>query len=459
MSQTAADLRSLVARRVGTKRRVAVLAADPALAAALEANGCTLLLDPALDALKDFRPEVVVAFDGLLSAEGGFAVLGDAAPEAELVFSFANAASAAVLLGALEGHSPPPTASERDVAAALARAGYATLSRDVVVTPHAPTGLSADTEAALRALLEQLNPSAAVDRLLLVARRGVEASEPDRVEGLLSVVVSAGVDLPALEGTLASALTQPRRPLELLVASALPDDVVERALEKAKLRAHVTASAVRSDAPDFTGRTNLALEQARGQYLAFLEAGDLVAPQHFSTLVQRLADGTAAWAVGVCRAGGAEPVLPPRFSTGEFLRAGAFERCAWVVDRERVGAFPLRFAEGVPSPQALFFARLAALFEPAWVPGSVGVERPQASAESAASLLEAMRARPLRALTTLEALLREPAKPELRELLTEAIDAKSPAAGRAFKSVEAMVRRVARAAADARESARDELKK
>src|SRR5512141_2478923 len=122
MAQTAADLRSLVARRVGAKRRVAALAADAPLAAALEANGCTVLMAPSLDALKDFRPEVVVACDGLLSAEGGLAVLGDAAPEAELVFSFANAASASVLLGALEGHSPPPTVSEQDVAAALARA-------------------------------------------------------------------------------------------------------------------------------------------------------------------------------------------------------------------------------------------------------------------------------------------------------------------------------------------------
>jgi len=165
---------------------VALLAADPSLSAALEQNGCTVLIDPeSLEALTEFHPDVVVAFDGL-AAEGseGFSRLATAAPGAELVFSFANASSASVLLRALLGASPGKASSERDVRAWLRSAGFVVSARDVVVTPQSSSGLCADTEAALRQLFEQLNPDAAADRLLLVARRGAEAVPPERTAGL-----------------------------------------------------------------------------------------------------------------------------------------------------------------------------------------------------------------------------------------------------------------------------------
>ena len=180
--QTVGDLRTLVTRRAGLRRKVALLAADDSLKRALEQNGCTVLVDPeSLDAVTAFHPDVVVAFDGF-AAEGaaGFTRLAQAAPGAELVFSFANASSSSVLLRALLGVSPAPTSSERDVRAWLREAGFVVSTRDVVVTPHVDSGLSADAEAALRQLFEQLNPDAAADRLLLVAKRGAEASLPER---------------------------------------------------------------------------------------------------------------------------------------------------------------------------------------------------------------------------------------------------------------------------------------
>ena len=42
------------------------------------------------------------------------------------------------------------------------------------------------------------------------------------------------------------------------------------------------------------------------------------------------------------------------------------QRGRYLVDRERVGTFPLHFAEGLALGEAMFFCRLAALFAPAW---------------------------------------------------------------------------------------------
>ena len=69
-SQTVGDLRTLVTRRAGLRRKVALLAADSSLCAALEQNGCTVLVDPeSMEAVTTFHPDVVVAFDGF-AAEG-----------------------------------------------------------------------------------------------------------------------------------------------------------------------------------------------------------------------------------------------------------------------------------------------------------------------------------------------------------------------------------------------------
>ncbi len=457
-AQHAADLRTLVTRRVGLKKRVVVLASDLALVRVIEANGCTVLVDPAsLDELGAFHPDVVVAFDGFALADRGaaFRALASAAGQAELVFSFANASSASSLLAALTNSTPTPSLAERDVRRWLASAGYVISARDVVVTAHRTSGLSADTEAALRQVLEQVNPDAAADRLLLCAKRGTAPTTPDRTPGLVSVVVSSSGDESQLVGTLSSLANQQRRPLELIVVANLSADRLEQLLEKPRARAGLTVVAIPSSSTDASARTNAGVAAAQGQYLAFAEAGELLAPTHLSTLVKRLEDGTTAWALGTSSVAG-EPAeaRSGAFSLAGWLRQGWVSRSEWLLDTARLGPFPVTFAEGVSAFEAVFFARLALLFPPAWSPGAPSVERLSVSTVDVPALLDAMKGRPLRALVTLEELLREPRKSELAELVRERLD---PRAQQAFDRTKAVVDRVRSAWADARQAAKRDL--
>ncbi len=453
--QTVGDLRTLVTRRAGLRRKVALLAADASLTTALEQNGCTVLVDPeSLDAVTAFHPDVVVAFDGF-AAEGaaGFTRLAQAAPGAELVFSFANASSSSVLLRALLGVSPAPTSSERDVRAWLREAGFVVSSRDVVVTPHVDSGLSADTEAALRQLFEQLNPDAAADRLLLVAQRGAEASVPERTAGLTTVIVSGGEDAAALEGTIRSAAGQLQSPLELMVISTLPELRLEELAKAAKGRAGLTLVLVGEAPADALERTNFGLSRARGQYVCCLEAGELLDRSHLSSLVERLKAGTEAWALS------SPPVdLGRRFELKAWLDAGAVQRGRYVVDRERLGTFPLSFATGLELGEAMVFCRLAAIFAPAWSASACTLDSPRTVSASPVALVEAMRARPLRTMGSLEAQLQEPVPVDVVEVINARLAQKSEVAGRVFGQARGLVERVRDAAVKARAQAKLENK-
>jgi hypothetical protein len=452
----AGDLRVVVARRVGLRRRVALLSDDAALKQALEANGCAVLADPeSLEAIAAFTPDVVVAFDGFL--RDGATALGSltaSAGGAELVLSFANAASAASLLAALEGEATPPGSSEREVRGWLASAGYRVTARDVVVMPHRPSRLSADTEAAVRQLLEQLNPDAGADRLLLVASRGVEASPPEREAGLVSVIVSAGEDTAALEGTVRSVLGQLVKPLELVVVSPLPEACLEALTAAAKGRAHVTLTLLGDAAADPLARTNVGLARARGQYVCCLEAGELLDRTHLQALVGRLREGTAAWALSAP----AEDV-GGRFFLRAWLDAGAVQRGRYVVDRERLGAFALTYAEGLPLAEAVLFCRLAAVFPPSFVSGPPTLDSPRRPASGRAELREVLRTRPLRLLAALDAELADPAPVDVRAEVEARLEARSPGAARVFARALDLVERVRDAADKARAAAKEELKR
>lgn len=455
-AQTVGDLRTLVTRRAGLRRKVALLAADPALAQGLEQNGCTVLLDPpSLEAVAAFSPDVVVAFDGF-AAEGaaGFKQLAQVVPGAELVFSFANASAASTLLRALLGTTPAPTSSERDVRAWLREAGYVVSARDVVVTSYEATGLSVDTEAALRQLLEQVNPDAGADRLLLVAKRGAEASAPERTPGLTSVILSAGDDVSALEGTVRSVAGQLQQPLELWVISSLPEHQLEAPTKAARGRTHLTLVVV-GDAPkDALARTNFGLSRARGQYVCCLEAGELLDRSHLSQLVAQLSDGTAAWALS------SPPVsVGARFSLKAWLDVGAVQRGRYVIDRARLGTFPLQFAEGLALGEAMLFCRLAALFPPSWAAGPCTLDSPRPVSASPKELVEALRARPLRTLELLDAQLREPAPVDVAEVLQERLAERNERAGKLFGRARDLVGRVRAAAEQARRDADAELGK
>lgn len=441
--QTAADLRALVARRCGTKRRVALLSSDPSLVHALEANGCTVLVDPpSFSDLGAFRPQVVVAFDGLLTGDARAALdaISSAAPEAELVLSFANAASASGIVTSLTGGTRDRGSSEGEIDGWLRQAGYRVRARDAVVSGFRSSGLAAETEAALRQLLEQLNPSAAVERFLVTAERGVEPSVPDRVDGLVSVVVT-GDDEPGLTGTIASLLGQQRRPLELVLGTGLPTGQAEKLLERARLRANVSVALV--EATSAAAQRNQGLLAARGQYLAFASAGELFTSMHLSALVDRLSQGTEAWAVA--------PSVRPRFSLPQWLRAGAVHPSAWLLDRSRLGRFPLTFAEEVPFHEALFFARLALLFRPAYEHGPETVERsgPPPAVE-VDELLRAIRGRPLQGLSTLDELVRASSPPSVESLLEARLASADPRAKAAYERAKGIVNRVSQAWDDAK---------
>jgi hypothetical protein len=428
---------------------VALLSSDEGLRAGLEANGCEVLVDPpSLDAVAGFRPEVVVAFDGLV-AEGLSALEGlvRAAPDAEILFSFANAASASLLSRALQGRASSRGLAEGEVRQALASAGFVVTSRDVVVTVQDRGELAADTDAALRQLFEQVNPDAAADRFLVVARRGLAAPPRTWVSGQVSVVVSSGEDAGALAGTLGSLASQWHRALEVVVVSSLPSEAVRRAGAALTARGNTTLVPLESPTRDAAGQCNLGLQQAGGQYVAFLEAGELLDGRHLSSLVERLSAGTEAWAVAAPQ--GAS--LP--FDAGAWARAGAAHRGLWLIERQRLGLFPLTFAEGTPNFEVLLFVRLAALFSPACCVGAATLDSPRVGSTSVEDVLRALQGRPLQALVPLARWLREPPRPELETLVREALEAKSPAAARALGRATALVARVRDAAVRARAQA------
>ena len=106
--------------------------------------------------------------------------------------------------------------------------------------------------------------------------------------GLLSVLISAGDDGAALQATLASLAGQPQRPLQLVVVTS---GSLARAEELARLQADRGTFAIEVHAhpsSDSATRTNAALARARGQFVAFFEAGDSVEPQHFRQQVRAL---------------------------------------------------------------------------------------------------------------------------------------------------------------------------
>ncbi len=435
-SQTAHDLRTVVTRRVGLKKRVVVLANDLALVRAIEANGCLVLADPAsLDELEAFRPEVVVVFDGFVLADGAAAMqsLSRVAGQADLVFSFANAASASLALGNLTGVQPTPAFAEPEVRRWLSSAGYVVASRDAVITAPRATSLSADTEAALRQLFEQLNPDAAVDRFLLVAKRGAEATKPDRTEGLVSVIVSGGADVAALEGTISSLANQQRRPLELIVVAPLPLVSLEDVVARARRRSGLTVSTHTSTSADGNARLNEGLALAQGQYVAFAEAGALFAPMHFTSLVKQLEDGTLAWAMTT-------PLQGP-FALRTWLESGVAKE-QWLLDITRLGSFTITFAEGAPDADAVLFARLALLFPPAFSSAPSTVELLRQPTLDLPAMLAKLKGRPLRGLTTLEALLHTTPVPPLSDQVQERLAAIDPRAAAVVERARGLADRV-----------------
>lgn len=364
--QTATDVRALVARRVGTGKKVALLSSDPALRALLEGNRNTLLVDPeGTLALTAFAPEVVVAFDGLVTggADALAQVLG-AAPKAELVLSVANSGAATSVVRALAGKPVGPGHARATIAGWLESLGHSLRSEDAVVMPPEPSGLATDAEVALRELCEQLNPDAVVERFVWVSAPSTPRV-PVALEARTSVVLVAQ-DADATQASLASLARQALRPLEVVVVGGDARAHEKAARDGLEVRTVAVAE----------GRGALAtgVAHARGRWLAWWQAGELADREHLQRLQRAVSSGVAAWAVAAVRDGSHELSPARPFSAQQALSARAFARVGCLVDRERLGAFALTAADGSPAAEAVLFARLAALFTPEVLEGAASAQ-------------------------------------------------------------------------------------
>ncbi len=351
------DLRSVVARSVGLGKRVSLLSGDVQLSALLEQNKCQVQLDPeSFEHLGEFRPTVVVAFDGLAAAsESVLADLRKAAPQAELLLSFANGAASSQLLSRLCEQDGEPGLLPASVEEKLSGAGYAVAGREVVVELMPPTNLAPSTESALRRLFEQLNPIAACDRLVWKCQVNASGKKKEQpVKGRLSVVM-----VTPRAGLLERLRSLPNLPVdstEVIVVgeaalAAVVDDASLKAWAKPLKLVHVV-----SDSSITSTALNAGLAASTGQWIVFAE--DPAATEQWPHLLQALKTGARAWSVL-----SDAPFLSAR-QLEAWVESPSANRAAWCIDRKRLGSFPLQFSTEAQAADALLFVRLMSLFEP-----------------------------------------------------------------------------------------------
>ncbi|HEX5747921.1 MAG TPA: glycosyltransferase family A protein [Archangium sp.] len=379
-------LSGLVRERVRAGDRVALLGEAPELARALEAAGCAVLAVPAtgerVERMRAFAPTHVV-----LPVEEGEPLpqvreASEAAPGAELLLAMRNAGASAALLETLLGMAPGrPGSSAEAVLRGLTELGLEVRHQELIPCQDSTAELAPDTARALRRLLAQLSPTSEADGVLLALGRAASRA-PSREPGLLSIVLWAG-DTPAasLDETLFSLACQEYRPLELLVVlppgASLKEPDARALLERHRRLRDFSYQLIR--VPE--GGMARGVREARGQYLSFLDASCVVYPAHYVQLVQRLREGSAAWAFARSRwtlvretAGGRFIAEKKPFPLGDhFEFSHLLEHPALlyglVIDRSRVGALPLEVADPVEAPRADLPARLASLFEPVFTAG------------------------------------------------------------------------------------------
>lgn len=313
-----------------------------------------------------------------------------AAPDARMLVGMTNSASASAILRSL-----CETDDERGVAALVAErwfrdAGYR-VARQEPVSGAPAARLAADVRQSVSALLSQLSPSSASDwvgYLLEPEASTVSVASPD----LLSVVVRTHSvrRIGLLDHAIFSLACQQHSPLEIVLATqAMEPDALaayRQLLDRHQLTGRFTYQIVHvpSEA-DIRGRLiNVGVHAARGRYVAFLDDDDVVYPDHYVRLVKALRDGDAAWAVGLVRRAyfartpdghlycKLKDLMPqgPSYDLPQLLRENYVTCSAYVLDRDRLGAFPVAFSEKVSRHEDyLFLVRLAALFRPAWVTG------------------------------------------------------------------------------------------
>ncbi|MHA7631852.1 hypothetical protein [Corallococcus sp. M7] len=386
-SAVSARWMELVLSRAGAGAAVTLVGASPALAEALRARGGTVRELPGPEWKRGRGPVpalVVLEGDAVERVlEHGLEALRREAPGTELVFSLRNAGSARALLGALTGEAPVRAGlSEQRMLRRLAEAGYRVAHREVVPYASGGTALAEDTAQALRALLVQLSPSTQVEEGLYVAVPDGPVRAP--VAGLLSVVVTVeqGTRDAALDETLFALACQEQQPLELLLAAPEGVDLsaAEAALERYGRLGSFQARTVRAPAGALYAE---AVREARGQYLAFVDARCVVYPRHYVELVRALQTGREAWALARAfrtewaSGEGTPPYVRAKvpFPLGDRLEVEHLVVHpelvhAMVIDRSRIGPFPVAMESGL----ADLPARMGALFPPVFLGGIASCE-------------------------------------------------------------------------------------
>ncbi|WP_126933995.1 glycosyltransferase family 2 protein [Corallococcus sp. AB018] len=386
-SAASARWMELVLSRAHAGVAVCLVGASPALAEALRARGGSVreLPGPEWKRGKGPAPTLVVlegdAVERVL--EEGLEALRREAPGAELVFSLRNAGSARALMGALTGEAPVRAGlSEQRMLRLLAEVGYRVAHREVVPCASGGTALAEDTAQALRALLAQLSPSTQVEEGLYVAVPDGPVRAP--VAGLLSVVVTVepGTQDAALDEALFALACQEQQPLELLLAAPEGVDLsaAEAALERYGRLGSFQARTVRAPSGALYAE---AVREARGQYLAFVDARCVVYPRHFVELVRALQTGREAWALARAfrtewaSGEGTPPYVRAKvpFPLGERLEVEHLVIHpelvhAMVIDRSRIGPFPVAMESGLGDLPA----RMGALFPPVFLGGIASCE-------------------------------------------------------------------------------------
>jgi hypothetical protein len=402
-------LHRLVLRGVTRGARVALTQADPVLSQALAAAGChvhQLELDAdahALQALAAFEADVIVVVDGLAGQAEPKALLcqlGSAAPKAQLCVAFWNATSGRRLLRTLEGRPAGPAAlSPHELRSWLGELGFTVQKSEPVPALVDEPELAVDAIVHLRQLFQQLNEESAHERLYWSAARTAAQGQPraQLQDDLLTVVMrNHSLDrLELLDHAIFSLAVQRYQPLEIVVASQSMDErapaELSKLLEKHQRSGQFTFQVVHEPAErDIRSRLlNLGVEVARGRYVAFLDDDDVVYPQHYERLIEAMQSGEKAWAVGRSRRallsqdgnGGLYCT-----SKGDLTERQTYERAAlvhdnfitchsYVLDRARLGRFPVRFPEDMTILEDyVFLLQLSALFQPVFVGGLASCE-------------------------------------------------------------------------------------
>jgi len=307
-----------------------------------------------------------------------------------LVIGFPNAGSASRILQLLSGESemsaPWTDLQFRELVQAN---GLTVVTRKGFTSSDSVTQLAGHTERALRQLLVQLNEATADEWLLyqLAPPRERPQAPEGWVPGLLSVVMRnhSTSRLKLLDHAIFSLAAQAYRPLEIvLVTQSCEPGAVDQL--GALLRRHQPIGGYtwkvvsEPSSRDIRARlVNVGFEHARGQYVAILDDDDVVFPQHYQRLIQRIRESDRAWAFApVQRAyfkstpsGGLYCTLRNMMPRSDAFRLAElaydnYVTChSYVIDRTRLGTFRPRFEESLDKGEDyVMVLRLMALFEP-----------------------------------------------------------------------------------------------